>query len=90
MKEAWNGTEESYCRADYRVLREAEVRLSQGERTGAIRDIGAKLWRREYGGLKVTQAARLKALEKKNVRLRKEVFNLTLDALILKEAVEGK
>ena len=47
-------------------------------------------WRREYGGLKVTQAARLKALEKENARLRKAVSNLTLDALILKEVVEGK
>ena len=47
-------------------------------------------WRREYGGLKVTQAARLKSLEKENARLRKAVSNLTLDALILKEVIEGK
>jgi hypothetical protein len=38
----------------------------------------------------VTQAARLKALEKENARLRKAVSNLTLDALILKEVVEVK
>lgn len=78
------------------MLPEAEVRLSQGEKTGAIcRAFGISeqsyyRWRRGYGGLKVTQAARLKALEKENVRLRKAVSNLTLDALILKEVIEGK
>lgn len=51
------------------MLREAEVRLSQGEKTGSIcRGLGISeqsyyRWRREYGGLKVTQATRLKALE---------------------------
>lgn len=78
------------------MLREAEVRLSGGEKTGTIcRGLGISeqsyyRWRREYGGLKVTQAARLKALEKENARLRKAVSNLTLDALILKEVIEGK
>ena len=47
-------------------------------------------WRKEYGGLKVSQARRLKDLEKENQRLRKAVSDLTLDALILKEVVEGK
>ncbi len=46
-------------------------------------------WRREYGGIKVDQARRLKELEKENVRLRKAVSDLTLDKLILKEALEG-
>jgi transposase-like protein len=78
------------------MLREAEVRLSQGEKIGAIcRGLSVSeqsyyRWRREYGGLKVTQAGRLKALEKENTRLRKAVSNLTLDALILKEVIEGK
>ena len=78
------------------MLREAEVRLSQGEKTGAIcRSLGVSeqsyyRWRREYGGLKVSQARRLKELEKENHRLRKAVSNLNLDALILKEAIEGK
>ena len=77
------------------MLREAEVWLSGGEKTGAIcRGLGISeqsyyRWRREYGGLKVTQAARLKSLEE-NARLRKAVSNLTLDALILKEVIEGK
>ena len=78
------------------MLREAEVGLSQGKKTGMIcRRLGISeqsyyRWRREYGGLKVTQAKRLKELEKENQRLRKAVSNLTLDAMILKEVVEGK
>ena len=78
------------------MLREAEVRLSGGEKTGTIcRGLGISeqsyyRWRREYGGLKVTQAAHLKSLEKENARLRKAVSNLTLDGLILKEVIEGK
>lgn len=78
------------------MLREAEVRLSQGEKIGGIcralcvSEQSYYRWRREYGGLKVTQAARLKSLEKENARLRKAVSNLTLDALILKEVIEGK
>ena len=78
------------------MLREAEGKLSQGEKTGAIcRSLGVSeqsyyRWRREYGGLKVSQARRLKDLEKENQRLRKAVSNFTLDALILKKAIEGK
>jgi putative transposase len=47
-------------------------------------------WRRLYGGLKVDQARRLKDLERENQRLKKAVSELTLDKLILKEALEGK
>jgi transposase-like protein len=47
-------------------------------------------WRREYGGLKLDQARRLKDLERENERLKKAVSELTLDKLILKEAIEGK
>ena len=78
------------------ILREAEVRLSNGEKIGEIsRSLGISeqsyyRWRREYGGLKVSQARRLKDLKKENQRLRKAVSDLTLDALILKEVVEGK
>ena len=46
-------------------------------------------WRREYGGLKVDHAKRLKDLEKENARLRRVASDLTLDKLILKEAIEG-
>jgi transposase-like protein len=76
-------------------LREAEVRLSQGEKIGVIcRGLGVSeqsyyRWRREYGGLKVDQARRLKDLEKENTRLRRAVSDLTLDKMILKEVAEG-
>ncbi len=46
-------------------------------------------WRKEYGGLKVEQAKRLKELEKENGRLRRAVADLTLDKLILAEATKG-
>jgi transposase-like protein len=46
-------------------------------------------WRKEYGGMQVNQAKRLKELERENSRLKRAVANLTLDNLILKEASEG-
>ena len=76
-------------------LREAEVALAQGQTTGQVcRTLGIAdqtfyRWRREYGGLKVDQAKRLKALEQENARLRRAVSDLTLDKLILQEAVRG-
>ena len=48
------------------------------------------LWRRDYGGPKLDQAKRPKDLERENERLRKAISELTLDKLILKEALEGK
>jgi len=77
------------------MLREAEVRLSQGEKIkGICRSLEITeqtyyRWRKEYGGMKVLQARRLKELERENVRLRKAVAELTVDKLILKEALEG-
>ena len=77
------------------MLREAEVRLSQGEKVkGICRGLGITeqtcyRWRKEYGGMKVSQAKRLKELERENGRLKKAVAELTLDKLILKEALEG-
>ena len=47
-------------------------------------------WRREYGGLKLDQAKRLKDLDRENDRLKRAVSELTLDKWILKEALEGK
>ena len=76
-------------------LREADVYLAQGETVGVVcRRIGVSeqsyyRWRREYGGLKVDQARRLKDLEQENARLKRAVADLTLDKLILKEAAEG-
>ena len=77
------------------MLREAEVALSQGQTVGQVcRRLGISeqsyyRWRKEYGGLKIDQAKRLKELERENSRLRKAVSDLTLDKLILKEALEG-
>jgi len=76
-------------------LREAEVALAQGETAGQVcRTLGIAeqtfyRWRREYGGLKVEQARRLKVLEQENTRLRRAVADLTLDKLILQEAARG-
>jgi transposase-like protein len=76
-------------------LRQAEVRSAEGARVAEIvRELGVTeqtycRWRREYGGLKVAQAKRLKELEKENARLKRAVADLTLDKLILKEAAKG-
>jgi hypothetical protein len=67
------------------LLRAAEVRLNRGEKAGAncrslrISEQSYYRWRREYGGLKLNQAKRLKDLERENSRLRKVVSDLTLD-----------
>ena len=77
-------------------LREVEVRLSRGETTEqAVRAIGVTeqtyyRWRKEYGGLQVDQAKRMKDLEKENQRQRRAVSDLTLDNQILKEVAQGK
>jgi putative transposase len=77
-------------------LREAEVSLAQGQTIGRVcRSLGVSeqsyyRWRKEYGGLRTDQARRFKDLEKENTRLRKAVSDLTLDKLILKEALTGK
>jgi transposase-like protein len=76
-------------------LREAEVLLSRGSTVGeASKRIGVTeqtyyRWRREYGGMRVEQAKRLKELEKENGRLKKLVADLSLDNAILKEAARG-
>ena len=77
-------------------LREVEVRLARGETAGAAaRAVGVTeqsyyRWRKEYGGLQVDQAKRMKDLEKENQRLRRAVSDLTLDNQILKEVAQGK
>ena len=47
-------------------------------------------WRREYGGMDVTQAKKLKEVEKENARLKKLVADLSLDNAILKEVLGKK
>lgn len=76
-------------------LREAEILLSQGDSVGeASRKLGVTeqtyyRWRKEYGGMRVEQARRLKDLEKENGRLKKLVADISLDNAILKEAAKG-
>ena len=76
-------------------LREAEVLLGQGSPVGEVsRKLGITeqtyyRWRREYGGMRVEQARRLKELEKENGRFKRLVADLTLDIAILKEATRG-
>ena len=76
-------------------LREAEVLLSQGSPVGEVsRKLGITeqtyyRWRREYGGMRIEQARRLKELEKENGRLKRLVADLTLDNAILKEVTRG-
>jgi len=76
-------------------IREAEVLISQGDTIGqASKKIGITeqtyyRWRREYGGMRVEQARRLKELEKENTQLKKLVADLSLDNAILKEASRG-
>lgn len=77
-------------------LREVEVRLARGESAAAAaRAVGVTeqtyyRWRKEYGGLQVDQAKRMKEMEKENARLRRAVSDLTLDNQILQEVVRGK
>ena len=76
-------------------LREAELVISQGGTTAtAAKKIGVAVqtffrWRKEYGGLRVDQAKRLKVLEKENGRLKKLLAESELDKAILKEAASG-
>jgi putative transposase len=76
-------------------LREAEILISQGK---SIREVARQIgiseqtyyrWRKEYGGMEVSQARYLKELEKENQRLKKLVADLALDIQILKEVNRG-
>ena len=77
------------------MLREAEIALAQGMTVGEVsRQLSISeqtyyRWRKQYGGMKVSQAKRLQDLERENGRLKKAVADLTLDKLILHEALEG-
>lgn len=76
-------------------LREAEVQLAEGASVGeVVRRLGVTQvtyyrWRKEYGGMKVDQAKRLKDLEKENARLKRLLADAELDKAILKEAASG-
>ena len=76
-------------------LREAEVLISQGStakedaRHLQISEQTYYKWRKEYGGMRINQAKRLKELEKENARLKKLVADISLDNAILKDVAEG-
>ena len=76
-------------------LREAEVLQGKGMsmdeilRQLGISDATYYKWRKEYGGLRIDQAKRLKELEQENSQLRKVVSDLSIDNAILKEAARG-
>ena len=77
------------------MLREAEVALAQGMTVGQVcRQMSISQqtyyrWRKQYGGLKISQARRMKDIKRENIRLKRAVADLTLDKVILKEALEG-
>jgi len=76
-------------------LREADVQLAKGI---SVSEVCRRLevsehtyyrWRKEYGGLKLDQAKRLRELERENARLKKLVADQALDNAILREAAKG-
>ena len=76
-------------------LRQAEVLIGQGKRMPevvkalGVHEVTYYRWRKEYGGMDLSQAKRLKELERENARLRKAVSDLSLDKVILQEATRG-
>ena len=77
------------------LLRKIEVEIANGKTTvQASREVGITeqtyyRWRKEYGGLKLDQAKRLKELEKENSRLKRLVAELSLEKQVLKDIAEG-
>jgi len=77
------------------ILRQIEVEVANHKPTGqACREAGITeqtyyRWRKEYGGLKLEQARRMKQLEKENTRLRRLVTELSLEKQVLKDVAEG-
>jgi transposase-like protein len=78
-----------------KLLRLVEIEVGKGKKAGqACKQLGFTeqsyyRWRKEYGGLQINQAKRLKSLEKENARLKKLVADLSLDKDILNEALKG-
>ena len=77
------------------LLRQIEVLMAQGKSAPqACRDAGVSQqsfyrWRKEYGGLEIDQAKRMKDLERENVRLKRLVADLSLEKLVLKDIASG-
>ena len=77
------------------MLRGAEIKLAGDKKIGSIcRELGISeqsyyRWRKGYGGMQVSQAKKLKDLERENARLKKLVADQALDKSILEEALRG-
>ncbi len=77
------------------MLREAEIKLAGGKKIGEVcRELRISeqsyyRWRKEYGGMQVSQAKKLKDLERENTRLKRLVADQALDKAILEEALRG-
>jgi putative transposase len=77
------------------LLRKIEVAIANGKTTGQackeaeIVEQTYFRWRKEYGGLQMDQAKRLKELEQENAKLKRLVANLSLDNLVLKDVASG-
>jgi len=75
--------------------RQIEVLMSQGKampiacREAGISQQSYYRWRKEYGGLELDQAKRMKELERENVRLKRLVADLSLEKQVLKDVVSG-
>jgi putative transposase len=95
QKELEHGTEETRCGADRRHPASDRSRITQPQNLPqACKEAGITQqtyyrWRKEYGGLKLEQARRLKELEKENSRLRRLVTELSLEKQVLKDVAEG-
>ena len=77
------------------LLRQVEVAVANGKlQPQACKEAGITTqtyyrWRKEFGGLKVEQAKRMKDLEKENARLKRLVAELSLEKQVLKDVAEG-
>lgn len=77
------------------VLRQIEVQIASGKTAPqACKEAGIHTqtyyrWRKEYGGLKVEQAKRMKELERENARLKRLVAELSLEKQVLQDVAEG-
>ena len=77
------------------LLRKIEIEIANGKKAAqAAREEGSceqtyYRWRKEFGGLKLDQAKRLKELEKENSRLKRLVAELSLEKQVLREVAQG-
>jgi transposase-like protein len=77
------------------MLRQIEVEIANGKTTpqackeAEITQQTYYRWRKEFGGLKLDQAKRMKELERENAKLKRLVAELSLEKQILKDVAEG-